>query len=133
MMRLTNTAEQTVTTGNSVLFNNVSKTGCSECHRLGTGSVKMCRRSNYDIYFKANVTGATAGTAVTLALALNGEVVPNTAMVYTPATANAVGEVSISYPMYNGCCDYDRVSVVNTGTEDVIISANPLFVVRRTC
>ena len=54
-------------------------------------------------------------------------------MTYTPATANAVGEVSISYPMYNGCCDYDRVSVVNTGTEDVIISANPLFVVRRTC
>lgn len=100
---------------------------------VGNWVCKNVSACEYDIYFKANVTGATAGTAVTLALALNGEVVPSTAMTYTPATANAVGEVSISYPMYNGCCDYDRVSVVNTGTEDVIISANPLFVVRRTC
>lgn len=42
-------------------------------------------------------------------------------------------ERMIEKPLYNGCCDYDRVSVVNTGTEDVIISANPPLVVRRTC
>lgn len=52
-------------------------------------------------------------------------------MIYTPAAANAVGNVSTDIPISNCCCDYDRITVVNTGTEPVIVSANPVLFVHR--
>nr|DAP09071.1 MAG TPA: Protein of unknown function (DUF1619) [Caudoviricetes sp.] len=34
-------------------------------------------------------------------------------------------------PVANCCCDYDRITVVNTGTVPVIVSANPVLFVHR--
>ena len=104
---------------------------CSTCHRKGTGSVKLNRSGAYMVSFHANVTGATAATPVQLALALGGDVMPETTMIFTPETANTVGQVSICLPVFNSCCDYDRVTVVNTGTTDIVISANPMLAISK--
>lgn len=131
MIKLTNTTEQTVATGAALTFN--ANTNCSTCHRKGTGSVKLNRSGAYMVSFHANVTGATAATPVQLALALGGDVMPETTMIFTPETANTVGQVSICLPVFNSCCDYDRVTVVNTGTTDIVISANPMLAISKMC
>lgn len=133
MIKLSNTTELTVAAGQSITFNTVlfqSRNG-AECHRTGSGSVKMCRQGIYEVSFSANVTGAEAGTAVQLQFALGGELLPETLMVYTPAAANAVGEVFKAIPISNCCCDYDRITVVNSGTTDIIVSAYPVLTVKR--
>lgn len=133
MISLSNTTVQTIPAGQSLTFNTtLMKTGCAECHRKGTGSVKLCAKCGiYQVYFSANVTGATAGDVIQLALAIGGDVIPASTMIYTAATANAVGEVSKVLPVSNTCCDYDRITVANTGTTEAIIEANPILFIKR--
>ena len=133
MLLLSNNAEQTIQPGEVVNYNlRVMQSGCGECYMLGTGSVKMRARGIYLVSFGANVTGETAGTPVQLSFRLGGEaVIPGTDMIYTPATANAFGNVSKTVHVSNRCCDVDRISVVNTGTVPITIGANPSFDIRR--
>jgi hypothetical protein len=132
MISLSNTSEQTISAGQTLTFNTVLvKSGCAECHRRNTGSVKLCARNGmYEINFSANITAASA-TPIQLSLAIGGDILPETTMVYTPATANAVGNISTTDIIRNNCCDYDRITVVNNGTVDVIVSANPVLFIRR--
>lgn len=134
MISLSNTSAQTLAPGQTLTFNNVIfKSRCgSESWRNGTGLVKM--RSDcgiYEIVFNANVTGATAGAAVQVGMSLSGAALPETTAVYTPAAANAIGHISTSTIVKNSCGDYDSVSIVNNGTNPVIISANANIFVRR--
>ncbi len=133
MLLLTNSVEQTLQPGEIVTYDTVViKTGCGECYLRGTGSVKMKARGIYSVYFGANVTGATAATPVELSLRLGGEaIIPGSEMIYTPSVANAFSNVSKSIPVSNRCCDFDHISVVNTGTEPITIGANPSFSIRR--
>ncbi len=132
MIELTNNVVQVVQPGQSVAFNTVVlHTGCGECYRHNTPSIKLRANGIYEVAFSGNITGATAGTPVQLALALGGVGLPETVMVSTPATANAFNNVATSTFVQNTCGDYDRVTVVNTGTTAVTISANMKFSVRR--
>ena len=132
MIVLSNTTAQTIAPGQSLLFNDVVlNTGCGECHRRNTGSVKMRANGVYDVNFAANIASATAGNPVQLTLTLGGSRLPETTMISTPAAANAFNSVSTQTYVKNCCGDYDRISVTNTGTAAVIVGANPVFTVRR--
>lgn len=133
MLLLTNSAEQTVQPGAEVVYNViVMSTGCAECTLRGTGLVKMKASGIYLVSFGANVTGDTAGTPVQLAFRLGGSAIyPGTDMIYTPAAANAFGNVSKTVHITNRNCMVDTISVVNTGTTPIIIGANPSFDIRR--
>lgn len=133
MISLSNSTAQTLAAGQSLTFDTVNmKSGGAECHRKNTASVKLCAKpAIYKVYFSANVTGDTAATAVQLSLTLSGDVLPESTMIYTPATADAVGNISTTVPIKNNCCDYDRVTVTNTGTASVIVSANAELFVQR--
>lgn len=132
MIELTNSVAQTVQPGQAVTFNTVVlKTGCGECHRRGTNSVKLRPNAKYRVDFSGNITGTTAGTPVQLAIALGGQALSETVMVSTPATANAFNNVSTGTLISDCCCDYDRITVVNSGTTPVIISANMNLRVQR--
>lgn len=132
MIELTNSAAQVVQPGQSVAFNTVVlHTGCGECYRRNTPSIKLRANGIYEVAFSGNITGATAATPIQLAIALGGIALPETVMVSTPATANAFSNVATSTFIQNTCGDYDRVTVVNSGTEPVTISANMKFSVRR--
>lgn len=134
MISLSNTTDQTVAVGQSITFDTVllkSKNG-AECHRKNSSSVKLCARpATYEVHFAANVTGTAAGTPVQLSIAIGGETINESTMIYTPAAANAVDNISTDIPISNCCCDYDRVTVTNTGTVPVIVSANPVLFVHR--
>lgn len=132
MIVLTNSAAVTLTTGQSMTFDTVVlKSGCGECYRNGTGSIKMKYNGIYEAKFDGNVTGATAATPVTLALQLGGDTLKETTMIYTPAAENAVGNVGCQTAIRNCCGDYDRVTVTNIGTEAATISANAMLMVKR--
>ena len=132
MIELTNSVAQVVQPGQSVAFNTVVlHTGCGECYRRNTPSIKLRANGIYEVAFSGNITGATPATPVQLAIALGGIALPETVMVSTPATANAFSTVATSTFVQNTCGDFDRVTVVNSGTEPVTISANMKFSVRR--
>lgn len=132
MIELTNTSAQVIQPGQSVAFNTVVlHTGCGECYRRNTPSVKLRANGIYEIAFSGNVASATAATPVQLALALGGIGLPETVMVSTPATANTFNNIASSTFVQNTCGDYDRVTVINTGTTPVTLSANMKLSVRR--
>lgn len=132
MIVLTNTIAQTIAPGQALTFNTeVLHTGCGECHRSGSGAVKLRANGIYETSFSGNITSATAGTAVQLSLAIGGEPLPETLMISTPSAADALNSVSTNTAIRNACCDYDRVTVVNTGTVPVIVGANPNLFIKR--
>lgn len=129
MIILSNTVEQTVAPGQPITFDTVVlHTGSAECHRPGTGSIKMRRQGYYDVFFKGDV----AGTApVSLVLETGGEPVLETTMVTNPPSATALMNVSAKTIVSNCCCDYDRVTVVNTTDTDITVGAHPCLFVGR--
>lgn len=58
---------------------------------LGNGNCSCNGTAKYEVSFNANVSGATAGTPVALALFEDGVIVPGTTMI---ATVTAAGDVS---------------------------------------
>lgn len=132
MILVSNTVPQTVPAGGVLTFNTVvAKDGCRECNKGTRQSIKLCKRGTYIVSFSANVSGATAGTPVQLNIQLGGENRPETTMISTPAGANELNNVSTTTAIERCCCDFDRVSVVNTGTTDITIGANPAFLIRE--
>lgn len=132
MIVLTNNAEQTVAAGASMTFDNaILHTGNGECYRQGTGSVKLRYAGIYEVHFGANISGATAATAVQLSIQLGGDTLPETTAISVPTAANDFNDISITTAVKNCCGDYDRITVTNTGTESVIIAANPVLYIKR--
>lgn len=132
MIKLTNLTAQTIQPGQSVTFSTImKKCGCAECFRLGTSGVKLCKRpATYEAYFQANVTTQTAGVAQ-LSFGLGGDTLPESTVVRQIATANAFDSITLQDLIFVNCCDFDRITVTNTGTIPVVISTNPLFYVKR--
>lgn len=129
MIVLTNSVAQTVAPGAAVTFDKlVTHTGCGrgECwDSRAPRSVKLTGHGGaYRVEFSGNIASATAGTPVQLAIALGERALPETVMVSTPSAANAFNNVSTGTDVKNDCCDFDRISVVNTGTTPVLLSAN---------
>lgn len=125
MIELRNSVAQTIQPGAAVTFDTVIEhTGCAECHRQGSNFVKLRQQGLYKVEFSGNIASPTAATPVQLAVALGGSALPETVMVSTASAANAFNNVSTGTYVRNCCCDFDRITVVNTGTTPVLLSAN---------
>lgn len=132
MVELSNSAPITLAPGEVATFNTVIlDTGNCTCHRANTGSIKMNYRGFYDLRFSGNITGATAGTPVQIAMTLGGTPLPETTMISTPTAAGDLNNVATSTYIHNCCNDFSRVSIQNTGTVPVTIGVNANFSVRK--
>lgn len=132
MIVLSNTAEQTLQPGQSIVFDEVIlSAGSCECHRRNTANVKMRANGIYAASFSGNIGGETAATAVQLALTLGGSPLPETTMISVPAAVADRNNVATQTRVRNCCGDYDRVAVTNTGTVPVVVAANSAFIVER--
>lgn len=124
-MELTANTIQLVNPNADVLFTETAVRGnCSMIHREGSGLVTLrglnnnqCRARFY-VYFGANIavpTGETVGP-ISLAIAINGEAVPTSSVISTPAAVDEYNNVSaaifVDVPV--GCCT--TISVKNTST-----------------
>lgn len=134
MIVLTNTLEQTLAPGQSLVFDEaILHSGCGECHRRNTSAVKLRANGIYEASFSGNIGGETAATAVQLSLTLSGSTLPETTMISVPAAVADRNNVSTETRIRNCCGDYDRVSVTNTGTVPVVVAPNSSFVIDRRC
>lgn len=134
MTELTNTVAQTIQPGQAVTFNKVLvHTGCSECFDARVPfSVKLLGKGGlYEVEFSGNIASSTAATPVQLAIALGSVGLAETVMVSTVSAANAFNNVSTGTYVRNNCCDNDRITVINTGTSPVLLSANMNLRIRR--
>ena len=132
MIQLSNSAPVTVAPGSAVVFNTVTKnTNNCTCFNQITGAVKMTSRGTYIVAFSGNISGATPGTPVQIAIAIGGTALQTGTMISTPAAANDFNNVSKYLYVPNNCCDMDRVTVVNTGTTDVTIGAGATLSVKK--
>lgn len=132
MIQLSNTLAQTLSPGQSIIFDDVLlHSGNGECHRKNTSSVKLRCNGIYEVEFHGNVTGATDADPVNLGITLGATVLPETRMIYTPAAANAVGNVGTATEIRNCCGDYDRVQITNIGTNPITVSPNTSLIIKR--
>lgn len=130
MIILSNSTAQTIPAGESLAFDTVVlHTGCNECHRGGSAAVKLRANGIYEVSFGGNIGGAA--DTLTLALQLGGETLRETTMTSVPAAATEFNNVGTTTAVRNCCGDYDRITVTNTGTVPVIVSANANLFVRR--
>lgn len=132
MILLSNTTEQTLTPGQSITFDDVIlHSGCGECHRSNTNSVKLRANGLYDVDFHANIGTATAATPVQLQLTLGDDPLGETIMSNTPAGVDDRNNVGTSTAIKNCCGDYDRVRVTNTGVNNVIVAPGSALKISR--
>ena len=91
-----------------------------------------CRSNSarYLVTFGANIAIPEGGTVepISLGLAINGEVVPDSTVIFTPAAAEEFGNVSrsIYVEVPRGCCE--SIAIENTGSQAISVQqANILF------
>lgn len=144
MAEYTSNARQTVNVGQNVLFTE-SPIPCTRgyvLHREGSGILTLrgivnnCNGcfARYKVSFGCNMAGleeAEERGALSLALAIEGEPVPTSSMIVTPAEGdqfwNVCASVFITVP--RGCCY--TVAVENTSAQAVQVQ-NANIIVERT-
>lgn len=135
MIVLSNSTSQTLAPGQAMTFDTVVlHTGCGECYRNGSGSVGLKAKNGiYDCSIKADLGGETAATPVQLSVCMSGSPLMETLMTSTPDTVGALNNASAGTSISTGCCDGGTgyVTVVNTGTANIVIGAHPCLRIRR--
>lgn len=143
MAEYTSNALQTVGLGQNVLFTE-SPIPCNRgyvIHREGSGILTLrgivnnCNGcfARYKVSFGANIAIPASGTVeeISLALAIDGEPIPTSSMIVTPAAAedfwNVYASVFVTVP--RGCCY--TVAVENTSTQAIDVQ-NANIIVERT-
>ena len=132
MILLSNTTAQTLQPGQAITFDDIIlHSGNGECHKRNTSAVKLSTNGVYEVSFTGNIASLTAATPVQLAVFLGGAELTESTMISTPATANSFNNVSALTAVKNCCCDYDRITVVNSGTVPVTVAANSALFIKR--
>lgn len=130
MIVLSNTTARTIQPGAAATFDAVKlHTGCGEFHRTGSGSVRL-RAGLYAFDFTGNVGGEIECIQPNLAIAVDGDTLPETTMAETVPLATDVHNVHASTKFCNRFGG-STVTVVNTGSTPVELAANPALVVKR--
>lgn len=142
MPEYTANAVQTVASGQNVLFTDapVRCTNGYVVHRDGAGIITLRGIVNgcgcfarYKVNFGANIAVPTGGTAgpISLAIAINGEPVPASSAIVTPAAVNEFFNVgtAIFINVPKGCCY--TIAVENTSGAAIDVQ-NANIIIERT-
>ena len=138
-MEIIANAIQTVQANQNVYFTDTVICGNTSIgHRDDSGLVTLrgvtnqCR-ARFFVTFGGNIAVPTGGTVgpISLAIAINGEAVPATTMIVTPAAADQYFNVksSVFVDVPRGCCV--SISVKNISTEAVEVQNANLIITRE--
>ena len=135
MAEYTNVAAQTVAANANIVFGENSVRGC-RCvdHRDGSGIVTLRSCNNgctrYKVSFGANIAVPDGGTAdpISVAISVRGEPLGSATAIYTPATAEAFGNIYVAalITVSCGCCV--DVGVVNASSQVITVENANLIV-----
>ena len=138
-MEIIANAVQTVQANQNVYFTDTVICGNTSIgHRDDSGLVTLrgvtnqCR-ARFFVTFGGNIAVPTGGTVgpISLAIAINGEAVPATTMIVTPAAVDQYFNVksSVFVDVPRGCCL--NISVTNTSTEAINVQNANLIITRE--
>lgn len=138
MAEFTSTIQQVAAGQNAVLDIDVIRSRCVS-HRTGSGLICVdnsgcdCKPARYKIFVKANISIPTGGTveAISLGIALNGEIVQSSIATVTPAAAGDEFSVATEEIINAGKCPVN-IAVRNPNTQTIEIS-NLVVIVERIC
>lgn len=132
MIILSNSVAQTLAPGQSATFDTVvMQTGEAECFRINSGAIKLrFKNAIYQISAGANIGATNAGLAQ-LALAVDGSPLLETTMISQTAAADNLNNVKTQTAIKTCCCGCASITLINTGTTDVVIGVNPNIYIRR--
>lgn len=131
MAEFINAEAQTVAVGSNVIFADTVYQPCRKViHRAGSGIFTL-KGGRYFLNFNANISGATAGTEVDLAITLNGEELPATRMASTPAVAEDLNNVSAMTEIEIPSCCCVTIAVRNVGTTAMTVDDASLILRRE--
>lgn len=109
-------------TGTFLLKGYVPQSACGCCDNS----------ADYFCMFGANIAIPTGGTVgdISLALAIDGSIIPSSTMIVTPAAVEEYFNVSVavSAQIWRGCCE--TLSVVNTSDQPILVQ-NANIVISR--
>lgn len=138
MAEFTAIALQSVEENDNILFSETPVKGnCSIVHREGSGLVTLRGLTNqcramFKVFFSGNIGLPTGGTVgpISLAIAINGESVPSSQMIVTPAAVeefnNVASGVFLTVPA--GCCS--QISIENTSDQTIDVQNANLIIER---
>lgn len=134
MIDAVNVATQLVAANTPVVFGNTRiKTGCSARHEQGSSRFVLLKPGVYQVAFNANVSIPEAGTVVPIILDLvqDGELISGSKMIYTPAAAGSLGNVSavVLVRVFCDCCI--SLSVRNSSTQPINVQDANLVITRE--
>lgn len=139
-MEITANAIQTVQTGSNILFNTTPVGGCGAImHRDGSGIVTLRGltttqdRARFRIMFGANVAlpaGVSPVSPIYFDIAINGEPIPTSAMISTPAAVSQYNNIfaSLFLDVPTGCCS--QIAIQNLSTTSVDVQGANLIIER---
>ena len=132
MSEFISVADQTVAVGGNVVFTETTvKPCCAVTHREGSGVFTLHGGKDYFLIFSANVSGATAGTEVDLAITIAGEEIQSTRMASTPAVADDLNNVNTAINIkVPSCCCY-TVAIENVGTTEITVANANLIIIKE--
>ena len=136
MVNAVNVPVQTVVANGPILFASTRlKTGCATRHESGSSRIILLSPGVYRVSFSGNVSIPTGGTVqqTSVSIVQDGEPVPGSNMLYTPAAVAVPGNVAtdVLVRVYN-CCATSTLSVHNTGTGDINIQDANIVVTRES-
>ena len=138
MAEFTSTIQQVAAGQNAILDTDVIKSRCVS-HRTGSGLICVensgcdCRPARYKVFVKANISIPTGGTvgAISLGIALNGEIVQSSIATATPAATGDEFSVATEEIINAGKCPVN-IAVRNPNTQTIQIS-DLVVIVERIC
>lgn len=138
MAEFTSTIQQVAAGQNAILDTDVIKSRCVS-HRTGSGLICVdnsgcdCKPARYKVFVKANISIPTGGTvgAISLGIALNGEIVQSSIATVTPAAVLDEFSVATEEIINAGKCPVN-IAVRNPNTQTIQIS-DLTVIVERIC
>ena len=132
-MEITANAVQTVAANQDVLFTNVAIAGNSSSGQVTLRGLTNCQcRARFRVSFGGNIAVPADGTAgpISLAIAIDGEPINTTTMIYTPTAVSTYGNIfgAIFIDIPRGCCG--KISVRNISAIPVSVQNANLIVER---
>lgn len=122
MITVSTLTDQTLQPGQSLIFDKiVQKSGCGECFRLGSNFIRL-KGCLYELSFSGNI-GAVAPGPAQVSMQVGGSTLPETTRIAQTAAAGDLNSVSADTSYHNCCCDFDRVTITNTGTAAITVGA----------
>ena len=136
MVDAVNVPVQLVAANGPVLFASTRlRTGCATRHEAGSSRIVLLSPGVYRVSFNGNVSIPTGGTVqqTSVAIIQDGEAIPGSTMLYTPAAVDVPGNIStdVLVRVYQ-CCATSTLSVRNTGAGSINMQDANIVVTRES-